>query len=221
MTEPPFGESLDREREIGITGKARPHWMQAGTIAFITMRLADSIPREVIRRWNQMRIDYLADKGIRCSDWKTGREQLEEVDRTDFARRFNRLREQELDTCHGACLLRSPAAADILSETLMFFDGERYVMGDFVILPNHVHLLVAFYDDTNLRKQCASWMRYSAREINRLVGRVGALWQEEPFDHLVRSEDQLEYLRRYIAENPRKARLPEGQYLYRRSEHHF
>ncbi|HEX7261698.1 MAG TPA: OB-fold nucleic acid binding domain-containing protein, partial [Luteolibacter sp.] len=44
----------------------------------------------------------------------------------------------------------------------------------------------------------------SARAINQNLGRTGSLWQAETFDHIVRSEAQLDHYRRYIAENPCK-----------------
>ncbi|WP_390658128.1 transposase [Crateriforma spongiae] len=72
-----------------------------------------------------------------------------------------------------------------------------------------------------MRKQCTSWMRYTARRINDHLGRQGHLWQSEPFDHLVRNEKQLEYLRDYIKDNPVKANLAQGEFLYRRSDRAF
>jgi type I restriction enzyme R subunit len=89
-------------------------------------------------------------------------------------------------------------------------------MGDFVVMPNHVHLLAAFPTAEAMKEQCASWLHYTAFRINREIGERGKLWQQEPFDHLVRSMEQYEYLRKYIADNPRKARLMPGTYLYRR-----
>ena len=56
------------------------------------------------------------------------------------------------------------------------------------------------------------WKGASARAINLRLGRTGRLWQPEPYDHVVRSEEQLAHYRRYIAENPIKARLREGEY---------
>lgn len=44
----------------------------------------------------------------------------------------------------------------------------------------------------------------------------GKFWQQEPFDHLVRSPDQYDYLREYIADNPSKAGLRPGDYHYRK-----
>ena len=88
-------------------------------------------------------------------------------------------------------------------------------MGDFVVMPNHVHLLCAFSSENALSKQCDSWLHFTARQINLKLGRKGKFWQQEPFDHLVRSPEQYEYLRKYIAENGAKAGLKENQFLYR------
>ena len=89
-------------------------------------------------------------------------------------------------------------------------------MGDFVVMPNHVHLLASFADPEVMQKQCTSWLHYTAFEINKRLGRSGKFWQQEPFDHLVRSIEQYEYLRRYIADNPKKANLKNGEFIYRR-----
>jgi len=57
--------------------------------------------------------------------------------------------------------------------------------------------------------------KYTATRINRVLGRRGRFWQEESFDHLVRSLEEFKYLRRYIAENPVRAKLRDGEFLYR------
>lgn len=88
-------------------------------------------------------------------------------------------------------------------------------MGDFVVMPNHVHLLAVFPTAEAMEKQCSSWMHFTAVQINKATGAKGRFWQKEPFDHLVRSPEQYEYLRRYIAENPQKAGLRPGEYLHR------
>jgi putative transposase len=81
-------------------------------------------------------------------------------------------------------------------------------------MPNHVHLLAAFPDEEAMLAQCESWKHYTATQINRRLGENGRFWQQDGFDHLVRSEEQWEYLRRYIAANPARARLSEGEYLH-------
>ncbi|MCA9161286.1 MAG: hypothetical protein KDA72_23310, partial [Planctomycetales bacterium] len=60
------------------------------------------------------------------------------------------------------------------------------------------------------------WLHFTATQINRQTGERGHFWQQEPFDHLVRSPEQYEYLRGYIRDNPKKANLREGEYYYRR-----
>ncbi len=195
--------------------------MQAAAITFITMRLADSIPREVIHRWDRERLEFLCKRGVECQDWRVGQARLSSDDRKDFEGQFRRLREDELDTCQGQCHLRDPVAAKIVADSLLYFDDDRYLMGDFVVMPNHVHLLAAFPDADALRKQCYSWMKYTATCINRLNNEKGSFWQEEPFDHLVRSEEQITYLRGYIEQNPTKAKLQNGQYYYRKSKRGF
>ena len=87
-------------------------------------------------------------------------------------------------------------------------------MFDFVVMPNHVHLLAVFHDEGRMLKQCESWKRFAAVRINRDLGRSGEFWQEDAFDHLVRGPDQFEYFRRYIAANPENAGLGEGDYRW-------
>ena len=82
------------------------------------------------------------------------------------------------------------------------------------LLDNHIHLLAAFPDADAMLEQCESWKHYMARQINRSLGRRGRFWQQDGFDHLVRSADQFDYLRKYIAENPRKANLKPGEYIH-------
>jgi type I restriction enzyme R subunit len=133
-----------------------------------------------------------------------------------FHREFNRCREDYLDSCQGECVLRQPALAKIVADTLLHFDGVRYRLGDFVVMPNHVHLLAAFPGELEMAKQCDSWLHFSARQINVRLKRKGKFWQQEPFDHLVRSPEQYEHFRRYIEDNGRKTQLKESEYLYRR-----
>lgn len=62
--------------------------------------------------------------------------------------------------------------------------------------------------------QVESWKHYMAFHLNKLLGGKGRFWQQDGFDHLVRSWKQFEYLRKYIAENPQKAGLPIGSCLH-------
>jgi type I restriction enzyme R subunit len=214
-----LGELFDPKLEWLISEHCRPHWSQDGAVVFITFRTHDSIPREVIERWDREKSDWILRRG--CSEsghWTRLVELLSERDRAEFHRTFNRCREDYLDTCHGRCLLRQPKLSSIVADSLLHFDGDRYRMGDFVVMPNHVHLLAAFPSAGEMKDQCDSWMHYTAFRINQAIGEKGKFWQQEPFDHLVRSLEQYEYLRRYIADNPKKAGLKTGEYFYWRYE---
>lgn len=212
-----LGECFDPKRDFLISENCRPHWSQAGSIVFITFRANDSIPREVLAHWEREKQDWLRRRGVapgtRAADSIA---ELESNDRRAFNFEFNRCHEDFLDTCHGRCVLRQPQLALIVANSLLHFDKVRYRMGDFIVMPNHVHLLAVFPSESAMRDMCASWMRYTATKINRALGLRGSFWQEEPFDHLVRSPEQYEYLRMYIADNPQKARLQAGEYYYRR-----
>lgn len=212
---------FDPEMEYASLDGRRPHWMQDGTVCFITMRLGDSIPKSVLERWDLERLEYMRSIGIQCGDWRESRKLMNRTDRAKFDKRFHRVREDYLDSCRGSCELSTPGSAAIVAKALLHFDRERYLMGDFVIMPNHVHLLAVFPHAHLMRKCCYSWMKYTATAINQLHKRRGALWQSEPFDHLVRSQEQLAYLRDYIAANPQKARLDDNQYRYHSSGRQF
>ncbi|MBC8350622.1 MAG: transposase [Planctomycetes bacterium] len=80
------------------------------------------------------------------------------------------------------------------------------------MMPNHVHILVAFRDAEQMLKQCESWKQFTARRINARLKTTGRFWQPDAFDHLVRTEEQFGYLRKYIADNPARARLAAGEF---------
>ncbi len=212
-----LGEPFDPNGELIIYEHCRPHWSQAGAAVFITFRTSDSIPRETIDRWEREKKDWLRRRGHdNSAHWSVVIPKLTVKERTEFGITFNRCREEFLDTCHGRCLLRRPELAKIVADSLLHFDGQRYRMGDFVVMPNHVHLLAAFQTAEAMKNQCASWLHYTAFQINRAIGEKGSFWQKEPFDYLVRSPEQYEKLRQYIADNPRKFGLKPGEYYYRR-----
>ena len=217
MTEPTrLGELFDPKAELLISEHFRPHWSQAGVIVFITFRTADSIPQEVLDRWDREKQDWMCRHDCPMDrHWSEVLPKLDPKVRDQFKKEFNRCREDFLDTCHGECVLRIPEIAGIVTETLLHFDGERYRMGDFIVMPNHVHLLAAFASEGVMAAQCDSWMHYSAWKINIALRQKGKFWQQEPFDHLVRSPEQFVYLRKYIRDNGVKAGLTQSEYLYR------
>jgi REP element-mobilizing transposase RayT len=183
---------------------------------FVTFRTIDSMPREVVERWLNEQREWLHVRGFppHLAEDVLRTNSLTRAELNEFRIMRQKLWHYSLDACHGDCLLRRPELAQIVAETLLFFDGDRYHIDSLVVMPNHVHLLVQFVPPTNLKAQSTSWLRYSATKINKRLGRKGALWRPEPFDHLVRSAEHFHYFRRYIRENPEKAKLREGEFLY-------
>src|SRR5690606_16614946 len=98
--------------------------------------------------------------------------------------------EECLDQCHGACVLRNPELAAIVAASLECFDGQKYLLSDYVIMPNHVHLLASFETEDQMLAQCDSWKHYTAMRLNRMLGRRGRFWQSDGFDHLVRNAEE-------------------------------
>lgn len=210
-----LGDFFDPTSEWLVAQRCRPHWSQAGAIVFVTFRTQDSIPHEVLERWEFEKQEWMRTRGHGHRHWSDALHTLPAAERAAFHKTFNRCREIELDSCHGRCPFRQPQLAQVIADSLLHFDGARYRMGDFVVMPNHVHLLAAFPTAAAMKAQCTSWMHFTAVQVNKLLGEGGRFWQKEPFDHLVRSAEQYDYLRRYIADNPEKARLKVGEYLHR------
>jgi REP element-mobilizing transposase RayT len=206
--------TFDPDVEVLIGTRTRPHWDQTGAVTFVTIRLADSVPKAVIQRWLAEQQAWLSRRGLKDLevDSMLARTDLPR----DLQRAFTKFRNQRwnehLDSCHGSCLLRNTEYARIVADALLHFDGVRYDVDRFVIMPNHVHVLVQMRPGWELRKQCESWMRYSGRQIHAAAKTSGPCWAE-PFDHVVRNADQFQYLCQYIVDNPRKARLRPGEYL--------
>ena len=112
----------------------------------------------------------------------------------------------------GSCVLRDPRCREALLATLREFDGDRYCMDGFVVMPNHVHVLILLLPGWSLTEITSTWKKFSARKINEVSGLEGQLWLEETHDHIVRDVYELNVYRRYIGENPVKARLREEEY---------
>jgi REP element-mobilizing transposase RayT len=203
---------FDAQQEHTIAWKRLPHWAQAGTVCFITWRTADSLPAAVIARLAEERRRVLRMFGIADGDWRHGLGKLPLADRRRAQWSLFAAWDEQLDDGAGACVLARPELSEIVAESLLHFDGDRYTVTDFVVMPNHVHLLVAFREEDMLLKQCRSWKRFTSGQIQKALDRRGEFWQVEQFDHLVRSPEDFARYRRYIAENPEKAHLPPGSY---------
>ena len=206
-------QTFDRQADFSIVERKLPHWSQAGCLCFITWRTVDSIPKSVLNRWHADRDTWLRNHGIEPNHegWKLQLSELDQSLQREFVKTFSERWHRHLDACHGDCPLKDPEISNIVAASLHKFDEHRYLLTDFIVMPNHVHLLAAFADEDGMLTQCESWKHFTAREINRRLGLSDRFWQQDGFDHLVRTEEHFDGFRRYIASNPMKAGLKSSE----------
>jgi REP element-mobilizing transposase RayT len=178
-----------------------PHWRQAGTTYFVTWRLAESLPQEKLKRLGDEKARWLQEN--RVGDIAKADEQT----RHAFQKKFTAKIHQWLDAGYGECELKIPECAVIVADAMKFFDGKRYALDEFVVMPNHVHALLTPAPEHALERTLHSWKSYTSHQINKHLNREGTFWLSETWDHIVRSGEQLDRFRIYIRENPVKARL--------------
>jgi len=228
MAEPESNPGLDRVRHaLRVTGVPPdapsplrsgvhtrgylPHVKREGSSYFITFRLGDSLPQEVLlefKREQSEKIRALAE---------TNQAAREEVD-LDFQRQVERY----LDRGVGECHLKRPDIADMVAEALLHFDEEQYVLDDWVIMPNHVHLILWPMPNHTLSDILRSRKRHMARQANIILGRTGeTFWQHESYDHWIRNDEEKSRIRRYIRNNPVKAGLCGAPEDWRWGSAHF
>lgn len=192
-------EFFDPRSEIDIrTGGNLPHWEQGSVWYFVTFRLADALPRAVVDEIQRQREEWRRTHDVR---------KLSRAELAEYHQLFSERYEQLLHAGNGSCVLRVPVNADIVRGALRHFDGERYILDEFVVMPNHIHVLVKPLPGRGLADILHSWKSYTAKELNQRLGRTGQVWQHESFDHLVRNEAAMDAIRRYICENPQRARI--------------
>lgn len=140
---------------------------------------------------------------------ESGNDSLEDITR-DFRRRVERY----LDRGAGACHLRGPDIADLVASAMRHFHERRYLLHEWVIMPNHVHAIVWPMPNHLLGEILKSWKQFTSRRAKELLG-LGRepFWQPESYDHWIRNDEEKGRISRYIRDNPVTARLcarPEG-----------
>ena len=124
----------------------------------------------------------------------------------DAGRERRRRLESYLDRGMGECWLRQPAIAELTEGALRFFDGERYRLAAWVVMPNHLHVLVEIWD-VPMGEVIKSWKDFVGKKANKLLKRQGAFWEREYLDTAIEDEKHRQTAVRYIENNPTKARL--------------
>ncbi len=183
---------LDDQDLVDVHARNLPHWRQDGKLYFVTWRQADSIPKEARERLREEREAFIAAHGDPAV------EALSPVLMRRYHALFSERVQQWLDAGNGTCVLRKPEARAIVRTALHHFNGIRYQLGSFAIAGNHVHVLVAPVPGIALSSILHSWKSFTANAINKALGRRGTVWQNESYDHLVRSEASLYRIKGYI-----------------------
>jgi len=188
---------FEEKQKITIRERNLPHWQQDGKYYFVTWRLADSLPAALVR-----------DHKLESEAWLAARKQpLSPEDEHEFQNLFSDRIESLLDEGRGSCILANPEVSIIVEKALKHFDGSRYSLSAFVLMPNHVHVLFKLAEGEDLGNVIHSWKSFSAHEINKALRQEGPVWQEEYYDRIVRGESHFARLVEYICENPAKAGL--------------
>lgn len=191
---------LDPERKIDKHRTNLPHWQQEDTWIFVTWRLHDSLPQSKLARWREERKTW---QDLHPLPW-------DERTEAEYHQRFSARIDEWLDAGSGSCVLREPENSAIVLDTLKHFDGVRYRLAAYVVMPNHVHVLFSPGNGYLLADILHSWKRHTARVINRRENRSGALWQADYWDTLIRSREHFDWVCDYMRKNP--AGLAAGSY---------
>ncbi len=161
-----------------------PHWDPGNRPIHLVLRLFDSLPQHLLALWEQ---------------------ELKSIPDMDAQRRLRI--ESALDQSLGKCWLQQPNVAQIVADALAYFDGQRYSLRAWVIMPNHVHAMITPLAPATLSSIGHSWKSFTAKRVNKRLGLSGAFWQKENFDRVMRDQDEVLATKAYIEANPVAAGL--------------
>ena len=165
-----------------------PHFDGGEITQFLTYRLADSLPQKVLANL-QIQVEQ---------ELITDREKLITI-------------EKYLDQGIGNCYLRNAKVAEIVEENLLRFADVKYKLHAWVIMPNHIHILLRPLQGYSLSEIVHSCKSYTSTMANKVLNRTGKFWFPEGFDRFIRDYDHFEKAFNYIERNPVKAGLCENQ----------
>lgn len=200
-------ELIDRHWSHG------PHFQFNDSIEFITWRLAFTLPKHVIELFQELRTDPESHNA--------------EMELLKYNNAYLFQRFQEYDLALGKCIspgfsLNEPELAAIVTKAFHYFDGIKYELHAYCVMSNHVHILMkALRDDAgehyHISKIVQSLKRYTANQINSLLGKSGQVWDDFYFDRIIRNRENYENVVYYILANPLAAGLVDDMQKWRDS----
>ncbi|MEE9431402.1 MAG: transposase [Melioribacteraceae bacterium] len=182
--------------EIHFHRRNLPHFYRVNSTYFITYRLKGTIPIKVLE---ELKSKYSQEKV------PTTKEEKYRLDKLYFSEY-----DKYLDSNRDINWLTNKDITEIVQTSLHFYNKKDYDLICYTIMPNHVHLVFHLLENARpIDKIMHSIKRFSARESNKLLNREGSFWQSESYDHIVRDEDELERIIKYVLLIPVKAKLVE------------
>ena len=174
-----------------------PHWEVECGVYFITIRCAGSLPRVIIQRLSEIQQSLAVIEP--ASD--------------EFAllqRRYFMTIEKYLDSGQGFAPFKDPRCCHLVVDRFRDLQVQGWDVRHFVIMPNHVHLVVWAKGATAMAETWKRWKGRISHDANQVLGRSGSFWQRDWFDRVMRSEAETIRVIRYVHNNPIKAGLGEG-----------
>ena len=163
-----------------------PHFDGREIPPFITLRLFDSLPKAVLQRWTR-ELDLLDSR----------------KDQITLQRRI----EKYLDQGYGEGFLRVHRVAEMIQNALLGYDGERYRLSAWTVMPNHLHFLATRFAQQTLAEIMQSLKSLTSHQANKTLRRSGQFWMPDYFDRYIRNGEHFTKTVRYIENNPVKAGL--------------
>ena len=187
-----------------------PHWFKQGATYAVTFRLADSIPQSVLSTYSDERsmLEEIERKAEEEGEETTARDARLKIEGLYSARM-----EEALEMGYGECHMKRPEIAGIVRDAILRFEGERFELAAWCVMPNHVHLLIKPLGEHSLPDILQGMKLFSAKEANKVLGREGAFWQKESYDHIIRDGEELAMQKRYVLKNPGKAGLVDWEFV--------
>lgn len=170
-----------------------PHRFQNGKLVFVTWRQSDSMPQSWIREYLDNKETFLKLNPLPwdADTWKK------------YNDRFTEKFENYLNAGYGSCVLRNAFTRKIVEDALLYYDCDRIYLHAYVIMPNHVHVLMEIYDAEEGRKIVDSIKHFTTKRINAASGLKGQLWSKEPYDRIIRNDEHRIAVLNYIKANPK------------------
>ena len=148
-----------------------PHLEEENGIYFITFRLAGTIPFRLIRKWElekKLILEAAAQQRRKLTPFEVRR-----LNDLQFARI-----DEYLDRGLGSCWLSSSSVAEMVVNAMKYFDGDRYHLDTWCVMPNHVHSIVEPIGGWKLANVLHSWKSFTSTEANRILNRKGNFGRE-------------------------------------------